>query len=240
MGTRRRRIIGRAVCLALTLCAGCTGWWLGRRSASKAPPTAGAPRKAATRALSPESFAGDWLPVSDMVAHENSVVLTVSGGTVSGRSRATGARFDMHLQGEALVGDCIEPDRRTPVRMEMTPGHDRLVISLMPPDSEPDIAVCVRVNALAYAGQKRRPSGNVSAGEAVASVRSLPEVADWLKHFTGPLAQRACVEVANDEGEVYTVHVYEDVPGPPGEGHNATLGWFEVHKQTGKVTKVEL
>jgi hypothetical protein len=224
----------------MALFAGALGWWLGRRSAAPVPHTSATLRRSSAQALSADSFAGDWLPVSAMTTQENFLVLTAEGDVVSGGPEADKARFVMRLSGEALVGECIEPDRRTPARMEMTPGHDRLVVTLSPADSEPDVSVCVRIDALAHASKGGGHSGEVTPDEAVAAVRALPEVAEWLRDFTGTLAERACVEVGADKGEVYTVHVYEDVPGPPGEGHNATLGWFEVNKKTGKVIKVEL
>ncbi|MBI4276797.1 hypothetical protein HY629_03090, partial [Candidatus Uhrbacteria bacterium] len=43
---------------------------------------------------------------------------------------------------------------------------------------------------------------------------------------------RAFIEVDHTEGDIATVHVYEIL-----RDHSATLGWYDVDKKTGAVTR---
>jgi hypothetical protein len=65
-----------------------------------------------------------------------------------------------------------------------------------------------------------------------------PEVKAWLKlfpHGTSKLGGHAAATADLDHGEIYSVHVYEDLPD-----HTATFGWYDVNVKSGKVTKKEL
>lgn len=64
-------------------------------------------------------------------------------------------------------------------------------------------------------------------GEAVAKVKALPEVIDYLKRVPGGL-----VLVNGEEDNVYMVQVYEIK-----DGHTATFNWYQVDKTTGEVKK---
>lgn len=220
------------------------GWLLGRRGDVSAPasPSLSQRRPAAgAQAVRAEDFAGWWAPASgEPDAPDGAFELRVEGDVVRGQVHATGASFDLRLAGHALEGQCVEPDRKTPVTMELTPKKDKMVVTLAPPESEYDISVCVRSEAPREVRVPLSPGARLTPEQAVAAVREHPEVREWLRLFKGPIAQRPRVEVNSQDETVYTVQVYEDVPGPPGEGHNATLGWFEVDKKTGKVTKVNL
>ncbi|MBM3494910.1 MAG: hypothetical protein FJX72_11425 [Armatimonadetes bacterium] len=90
-------------------------------------------------------------------------------------------------------------------------------------------------------GERPAPPGRaLTEKQAIEAVRAQPEVAEWLRAFTGDLAERPRFTVEPEHGPVYVIHVYEDVPDPSGGGHTATLGWFEVDKRTGEVTRVEI
>lgn len=66
----------------------------------------------------------------------------------------------------------------------------------------------------------------ISKEDAIAKVKALPEVIDYLKRV--PKGQ---VLVNGEEDNGYMVQVYEFT-----NGHTATFNWYSVHKQTGKIT----
>lgn len=71
---------------------------------------------------------------------------------------------------------------------------------------------------------------------AIALVFKRKDVQDWKKNFNGPegtsrLGGRIAVQVEGHKGDVYTVHVYEDLPD-----HTATFNWYEVNVRTGAIT----
>lgn len=67
----------------------------------------------------------------------------------------------------------------------------------------------------------------ISEKEAVATVKTLPEVTDYLKRVPNGL-----VAVNGEEDNVYLVQVYEFK-----NGHTATFNWYKVDKTTGAVEK---
>lgn len=226
-------------CLVLIIAAGALGWWAGTRSATPKvtnapPPIASAPRAGAA------DYAGEWLTKGDTLEETTTIALRAEGDRVTGVSDRTGARFEMRAESGSLVGDLVEREGPTPIRMEMTPGRDKLVISLLPPASEPDYIVCVRPRRPPEALEGTSPNAAIGPEEAIQAVRATPEVRAWLANFTGDLATRVRMEVVGDDGPVYTIHVYESVPDPPDGGHTATQGWYEVDKQTGRVKPVAL
>jgi hypothetical protein len=71
--------------------------------------------------------------------------------------------------------------------------------------------------------------------QAIDLVWHSPDVKSWLKLFPGgksKLGGHAAATAEHDHGDVYTVHVYEDLPD-----HTATLGWYDVNMKTGKIAK---
>ncbi len=72
--------------------------------------------------------------------------------------------------------------------------------------------------------------------KAIALVSERKDVQAWKKNFNGPagtsrLGGRVAFSIEGHKGEVYTVHVFEDLPD-----HTATFNWYEVDLSTGKVT----
>ena len=67
----------------------------------------------------------------------------------------------------------------------------------------------------------------VSEEEAVAKVRTLPEVVDYLNRVPNGV-----VAVNGEEDTAYMVQVYESK-----DGHTATFNWYRVDKKTGAVEK---
>ncbi len=67
----------------------------------------------------------------------------------------------------------------------------------------------------------------VSEDEAIAKVKALPEVVDYLKRVPNGL-----VQVNGGEENTYMVQVYEIK-----NRHTATFNWYNVHKTTGEVEK---
>lgn len=70
-------------------------------------------------------------------------------------------------------------------------------------------------------------SAAVSKEEAVAKIRALPEVIDYLKRVPNGL-----VAVNGEEDNAYMVQVYEIK-----DGHTATFNWYKVDKTTGKTER---
>lgn len=70
-------------------------------------------------------------------------------------------------------------------------------------------------------------TGAISKEDAVAKVKELPEVVDYLKRV--PNGQ---VLVNGEDNNRYMVQVYEAK-----DGHTATFNWYNVDKTTGEVKK---
>ena len=71
--------------------------------------------------------------------------------------------------------------------------------------------------------------------QAIDLVFKQPEVKAWLKQFPGgksKLGGAAAFTADHDGGDMYSVHVYEDLPD-----HTATFNWYDVNIKTGKSTK---
>lgn len=67
---------------------------------------------------------------------------------------------------------------------------------------------------------------NVTKKEAVDNVKALPDVIDYLKRVP-----RGLVAVNGEEDAEYLIQVYEVI-----NGHTATFNWYNVNKQSGKIT----
>lgn len=91
------------------------------------------------------------------------------------------------------------------------------------------------------------PASAKTKEEAVELVRQRPEVKEWLKLFNNlpPEERRPVIEFDHMEGDDYVVHAYEVVRYiEPTEyekqnnisGHTATLNWFTVDSETGKIS----
>jgi len=71
--------------------------------------------------------------------------------------------------------------------------------------------------------------------EAIELVWRRPEVKYWLTLFpngTSKLGGHPAANADHDQGDVYSVHVYEDLPD-----HVATFNWYDVNLKTGEITK---
>jgi hypothetical protein len=79
------------------------------------------------------------------------------------------------------------------------------------------------------------PAVLTTADDAVAKVKALPDVAEWVATVTAAGGSPR-IEVDSEDSAAYTVHVYEivkqtdDMPS-----HTATMGWYTVDKTTGNV-----
>lgn len=75
----------------------------------------------------------------------------------------------------------------------------------------------------------------ISETEALAKVKALPDVKQFLALFKGGKSKLngvAKIEVESEQGK-WLVHVYEQLPD-----HTATMNWYEVDMKTGKVSKM--
>jgi len=68
----------------------------------------------------------------------------------------------------------------------------------------------------------------ISKDEAIAKIKSLPKVIEYLK--TVP---RAVIEIDSEEDDSYSIHVYEVK-----DNHTATFNWFTVDKKTGVIKEM--
>ena len=71
------------------------------------------------------------------------------------------------------------------------------------------------------------PTSQITENEAIAKVKSLPEVTDYLKRVPNGL-----VLVNGKEDDAYLIQVYEVK-----DGHTATFNWYNVDKTTGSVER---
>ena len=82
------------------------------------------------------------------------------------------------------------------------------------------------------------------SAKSVKLVEQIPEVAEWLKQFSGPKGTstktyaRGFVQTESRLGDVYSVHVYEE-PGLYEHFPIKTIGWYEVNRKTWEVKGVK-
>jgi hypothetical protein len=84
-------------------------------------------------------------------------------------------------------------------------------------------------------GQYTKGKKLISETEALAKVKALPDVKQFLALFKGGKSKLngvAKIEVESEQGK-WLVHVYEQLPD-----HTATMNWYEVDMKTGKVSKM--
>lgn len=183
-----------------------------------------------------EQYVGSWYPVAPDEPDPSAVVrLSAAGDRVSGSAEPTGAKFDLRWQDGILVGECVEADRTTPVRVAITQDRSAIVIALLPRASEPDYTLCVRASGV-VAPSPVSKAGPITPEEAIGIVRDLPAVRGLFESLPAGGDGRLRIEIAGKEGDVYTVHVYELVPGGSGSPERVSRGWYEVDKKTGEVT----
>ena len=80
----------------------------------------------------------------------------------------------------------------------------------------------------------RETAPKVTQEDALAKVKSLPEVMEYEKMLVGA-GKQATIE-AEDQDDAWGVHVFEVVTNDA-DTHTATFGWYQVNKQTGVVEK---
>jgi hypothetical protein len=94
----------------------------------------------------------------------------------------------------------------------------------------PDKDKMVYENAIVYMLKSLQinnsESATITESEALAKIKTLPEVMDYLKRVPNGL-----VSVNGVEDNSYLVQVYEIK-----DGHTATFNWYTVNKQTGEIT----
>jgi hypothetical protein len=79
------------------------------------------------------------------------------------------------------------------------------------------------------------PAVVITADDAVAKVKALPDVTEWAGTVKAA-GGSPHIDVDSEDATAYTVHVYEivketdDMPS-----HTATMGWYTVDKATGEV-----
>jgi hypothetical protein len=197
-------------------------------------------------------FAGDWAVMTGERDHEGKggmIRLQNSGSSIQGVMEGNGTRIVlMKLKGHQAKGYAA-PARgdKVPLTAELNEDLKQLTLTLAPPASEYEVIVAWREDGKPNAAGGSEPpaaphpgaSGPVSSpDEAVARVKALPEAQKFLKLIEekAPAGNRAVIEFDHEEGGKYVVHVYEMVDDGGGQGHNATMNWFEVDKKTGKIT----
>jgi len=72
------------------------------------------------------------------------------------------------------------------------------------------------------------PDALISKDEAIAKIKSLPKVIEYLK-----IVPKAVIEIDSEEDDSYSVHVYEIK-----DNHTATFNWFTVDKKTGVIKEM--
>lgn len=96
------------------------------------------------------------------------------------------------------------------------------------------LSIVVILGAGYFAFQKLNPptpapaqtaSSKITPQQAVASVKNLPEVQDYLK-----AVPNGKIEMDSGDENEYNVHVYEIK-----DGHTATFNWYTVSIESGKV-----
>lgn len=155
----------------------------------------------------------------------------LTGKLEANGSEAVPASLDLNLEGDQAV-------------LVLAPPASEYVVSVLWKEVAGGLGPAERLRPAAEPSrQKRAPvsqvEGPVSEATAVARVRTLPEVAAWLATL-GANSGRARFAIEGSEPAAYTIRVYEAVPDGGGGGHSATFGWWDVDRQTGEVTRVNL
>jgi len=192
-----------------------------------------------------EAFIGRWFP-ENKPGMEEGIILTFSrqGSKIVGVStKDPEGRIELDpAPGDRLSGAYVGPDgKRIPMTAEMLSDRQKMVLTLLPPASEPDTVILWRVKddeipAKKGAGQSElSTSAEVDQDRAAEIVSRLPDVDNFLKRLSA-VGKRAHIDTTEEDPQTWMVHVYEIVDDGDGMSHTATFGWFKVDKKTGRVS----
>lgn len=203
------------------------------------------PKTTVTVAQDGEAFLGRWFP-SDSTGSESNNIITFSrqGSKIVGVSNQDpGSRIELAAAaGNQLSGEAVDSKgERTPVTAEILSDGQKMVLTLSPPASEPDIVVLWKVKEGEAPSRKGIGEGGfgtqqeIDEDKAAEIVSQLPEVDKYCKALDSA-GKRAKFDTTEEDPQTWMVHVYEIVDDGDGLSHTATFGWFKVDKRTGKVS----
>lgn len=200
-----------------------------------------APDGAKTGVADGEAFIGKWFHKGESSADSESVVLTFSrqGSLIVG-AIAAGSEGRLELvpaPGNKLSGEGVAGDgERIPVTAELLSDGQRMVLTYLPPASEPATAIFWRVkDEDAGPGPSAGgASGPIDKQKATEIVSRLPDVEAFSNRLKA-VGKSAKFETTEEDPNTWMVRVFEIVEDE-GVPHTATFGWFKVDKTTGKVS----
>lgn len=206
----------------------------------------GAPEPTVTVTQDGDAFLGRWFPEDTTGADTSNNILTFSrqGSKIVGVStQDPNGRVELvSAAGAKLSGEYIDSKGdRTPVTAEMLSDGQKMILTLMPPASEPDTVILWKVKEGEAPSVKGLSEGGsvtpepVNQDKAVEIVAALPEVDKFCRQLDAA-GKRAMLDPSEEDSNTWMVHVYEVVDDGDGMSHTATFGWFKVDKKTGKVS----
>ena len=251
-------LVGIGLLLAIVL-----GLWLFvARAKHVQPPTppapspiiqAAPPAAEAEQASGGERFLGTWLAPDSYASSSpaSRADITRFGDHLQFMDHGTKAkggnlpRMELRPEGEDKLRGTyfVDASEQQPVTFELTPGGDKLVMTLSPPASEIVTETWVRaavespppIQPTPRAAQAKAPTNDE---QALALVARQPKVKAFEQRLKAA-GKSAHIELDHVEDEFYSVHVYEMVEGDGDmPGHTATFGWFNVDRHTGEVREV--
>ncbi len=206
--------------------------------------TASTGTKTANKGLLGQAFIGSWFAKDG--PDEFTVKIVRKNGKLVGTVQGEQGWFELTPgNGPVLNGYAYGDDEKIPMTAEITASKKKLILTALPPASEPDEITLTRVtNAPPDVQGGSSNLENIPGIETIKDyteqharwlVEDLPEVKAFIQR-----AQKAGssvhIDVEPEDSRTWAVRVYEIVDDG-GSGHTATFGWYKVDRKTGKVTE---
>ena len=192
--------------------------------------------------VSLDDFVGTWIAMEgDPGTNTETLTFRLEGNKVLADVDSDHLELSV-LQGRKLEGYLLRDEETIPMSAELNQDKTQITFIIRPPNSEIIGSVRQRVSQSSGANADNVPASasgamSLTEQEALNLLIDLPEIADWMQRVQqeAPMNQ-AQFEVVETTPEEYLIRAYEMVNNPGEPSHTATLGWYNINRQTGEIS----
>lgn len=208
-------------------------------TATGAPPSA-SPTATVVPVQPGEAFVGRWFPDMSSGAEPDTFITFKREGNQligTGKKPSDGQLEFPVGAGPKLTGVFRQGTTSFPATAELLSDNKKMVVTLAPPNSEYQTEILWR-------DEPPPPDKEVPGIEKITNyseqqARDLISMREEVQKFAKQLAAKKSsvhIDVAPEDDQTYSVHVYEIVDDGDGMSHTATFAWYKVDRKTGKVS----
>ncbi len=187
-----------------------------------------------------EAFIGRWYPDMSSGAEPDTFITFKQEGNQligTGKKPSDGQLEFPVGAGPKLTGVFRQGTTSFPATADLLSDNKKMVVTLAPPNSEYQTEVLWR-------DEPPPPDKEVPGIEKITNyseqqARDLISMREDVQKFAKQLAAKKSsvhIDVAPEDEQTYSVHVYEIVDDGDGMSHTATFAWYKVDRKTGKVS----